>query len=236
MVTRQGTKRQWHFAHKPPFERCTDPDKTLHETATTVIIQGFSDALKRQGEYLLACPCEECGSRVSRNIAIPGASIEAEKTLVAGTGSDLVVNQPGKASVIVEIVVTHDLEPETRESYVESGVPVLKVRPNWDMVVELGSRIITDDTLNVPPVLCAACRDAAERQRKQREGALKHADSMLQRLSERKRPNPAKLPFRPWTASELRAWGLSTGSLVEVWSSLTSGQLKKYPYGKTRQH
>ena len=44
MVTRQGTKRQWHFAHKPPFERCLDPDKALHDTAKTLIMQGFSDA------------------------------------------------------------------------------------------------------------------------------------------------------------------------------------------------
>ena len=199
MVTRQGTKRQWHFAHKPPFERCTDPDKALHDTAKTVIMQGFSDALKQQGEYLLGCPCEECGIRVSRNIAIPGANIEAEKTLVAGTRSDLVVNQPAKDSVIVEIVVTHDLEPETLESYEEAGVPVLKVRPAWDTVAELGSRIITDDTLNVPPVLCAVCKDAAERQRQQQEAARRHADSMLRRLNERKRSNPTKLPFRPWT-------------------------------------
>ena len=164
-----------------------------------LIMWGFSDALKQQTEYLLGCPCVECGKSVSRNIAIPGASIASENALVPGTRSDLVVTQPGKASVIVEIVVTHDLEPETRESYQQAGIPVLKVRPVWDTVLELGSRIITDDTLNVPPVLCATCRDAAERQRKQREGALKHADSMLQRLSERKRPNPAKLPFRPWT-------------------------------------
>ena len=199
MVTRQGTKRQWHFAHKPPFERCADPDKALHDTAKTVIMQGFSDAVKQQGEYLLGCPCKECGKRVSRNSAIPGASIEAEKTLVAGTRSDLVVNQPGRPSVIIEIVVTHDLEPETRESYEAAEVPVLKIRPAWDTVVDLGSGIITGDTLNVPPVLCAACRDAAERQRKQREGAKKHADSRLQRLNERKRSDPVKLPFSPWT-------------------------------------
>ncbi len=199
MVAKQGAKRQWHFAHKPPFECCADPDKALHDTAKAVIMQGFSDAQKQQREYLLGCPCEECGSRVSRNIAISGASIEAEKTLVAGTRSGLVVNHPAKDSVIVEIVVTHDLETETLESYEEAGVPVLKVRSAWDTVAELGSRIITDDTLNVPPVLCAACKDAAERQRQQQEAARRHTDAMLQRLNERKQSNPTKLPFRPWT-------------------------------------
>ena len=147
----------------------------------------------------MGCRCDECGRIVSRNIAIPGASIEAEKTLIPGTRSDLVVNQPGKDPVIIEIVVTHDLEPETHENYKRAGVPVLKVRPNWETAVELGSKIITNDTLNVPPILCAGCKDAAERQRQQQEAARRHADSMLQRLNERKPSNPIKLPFRPWT-------------------------------------
>ena len=81
MVTRQGTRRQWHFAHKPPFERCADPDKALHDTAMALIMWGFSDALKQQTEYLLGCPCVECGKSVSRNIAIPGAVARAEREL-----------------------------------------------------------------------------------------------------------------------------------------------------------
>ena len=194
MMTRQGTRRRWHFAHTPPFERCTDPDKALHDTAMALIMRGFSDALKQQTEYLLGCPCEECGKTVSRNIARPGASIDAEESLVPGTRSDLVIHQPGKDPVIIEIVVTHDLEPETSESYKRAGIPVLKVRPGWDTVLDMGYGIITDDTLNVPAVLCAPCKDAAEHQCRLREEALKHAETRLQRLDERKPPDPVKLP------------------------------------------
>ena len=111
MVAKQGGKRRWHFAHKPPFERCADPDKALHDTAKALIMQGFSGALARQGAYRLGCPCEECGRLVSRNIAVPGANVEAERSVVAGTRSDLVVNQPDRGPVIIEVVVTHDLEP-----------------------------------------------------------------------------------------------------------------------------
>ena len=65
MVARQGAKRQWHFAHKPPYERCADSDKALHDTAVAMIILGFSDALDRQTEYRLGCSCEQCGRTVS---------------------------------------------------------------------------------------------------------------------------------------------------------------------------
>ena len=175
MMVKQGVKRQWHFAHKPPFEQC-DPNETLHTMAMAQIMWGFSDALSEQAEYLLGCPCQECGKEVSRNIAIPGSSIDPEKSILPSTRSDLVVNQPGEDPAIIEIVVTHDLEPEVHESYTKSGIHVLKLHPSWDTLTDLESSVITDDTLNVPPVLCAPCRDATERQRKKREEALKHAE------------------------------------------------------------
>ena len=192
MVAKQGSIRRWHFAHKPPFDRCADPDKALHDTAMALIMQGFSDALERRGEYHLGCPCEECGRAVSGNAAVPGACVEAEKTIVPGTRSDLVVNRPGRGPVVIEVVVTHDLEPEARESYEESGIPVLKVRPTWDTLVQLESAVNTDDTLNIPRIVCATCKNAAERKRRQ-------VESLLKRLNERRQSTLTKLPFRPWT-------------------------------------
>ena len=199
MVARQGAKRRWHFAHKPPFERCADPDKALHDSATAMIIRGFRDALDQQREYRLGCPCGECGRTVSRNVAVPGASIEAEKSIVAGTRSDLVAGQSGRGPVVIEIVVTHDLDPEAHEAYMDSGIPVLKVRPTWDTLTRLESEVITDDTLNVPSVRCSECKKAEERIRREEEMIRRRTDSILQRMSERRPTDPGSLPFRPWT-------------------------------------
>ena len=199
MVARQGAKRQWHFAHKPPFERCADPDKALHDAAMAMIVRGFHDALGQQNEYHLGCPCDRCGRAVSRNIAVPGASVETEKGIVAGTRSDLVFGQTGKAPVVIEVVVTHDLEPEAHEAYTQSGIPVLKVRPTWDTLVELEFSVITGDTLNVPLVQCAACRNAEELRRREAEKIRGRVDSMLKRMNQRQQPAPAKPTFRPWT-------------------------------------
>ena len=199
MVARQGAKRQWHFAHKPPFERCADPDKALHNAAMAMIVRGFHDALGQQNEYHLGCPCNRCGRAVSRNIAVPGTSVETEKGIVAGTRSDLVVGRTGKAPVVIEVVVTHDLEPEAHEAYMQSGVPVLKVRPTWETVTKLESGIITDDTLNVPPIQCAACRKAEEDRRREEERIRGLVDSMLQRMDLRQQATATNLPFTPWT-------------------------------------
>ncbi len=204
MVARQGSIRQWHFAHKPPFDRCTDPDKALHDTAKVLIMQGFSAALERREEYHLGCPCEECGRAVSGNAAVPGASVEAEKTIVPDTRSDLVVNRPDRGPVVIEVVVTHDLEPEARESYEDSEIPVLKVRPTWDTLVQLESAVNVDDTLNIPRIVCATCKDAAERKRRKEEEDRRRIVSILKRLNERRRSTVTKLPFRPWTHNKFQ--------------------------------
>ena len=199
MVARQGAKRRWHFAHKPPFERCADPDKALHDSATAMIIRGFCDAVDQQREYRLGCPCGACGRTVSRNVAVPGASIEAEKSIVAGTRSDLVIAQTDRGPVVIEVVVTHDLEQEVQEAYQESGIPVLRVHPAWDSLAQLEAGVITDDTLNVPALRCSECKNVEQRHRPERDKIRRRADSMLRRMNGRRPTPPGTLPFRAWT-------------------------------------
>ena len=164
-----------------------------------MIIRGFRDALDRQREYFLRCPCVECGTTVSRNVAVPGASIKAERSIVAGTRSDLVIGQIDRGPVVIEVVATHDLEPEALEAYKQSGIPVLKVRPTWDTLLQLESEVITDDTLNVPAVRCSECKNAEQRHRRERNRIRRRSGSMLRRMNERRKTATGSLPFRPWT-------------------------------------
>ena len=105
MVVKKGGIRQWHFAHKPPYEQC-DSDRALHKIAVAVIMQGFTDAQERQGEYRLGCFCEHCGKEVDRNVAVPDAKVEMERAIVQGTRSDLVVSPPqiGSWESLVDVV------------------------------------------------------------------------------------------------------------------------------------
>ena len=150
MVARQGSQRAWHFAHKPPLSGCDDPDRALHEAAKALIVQGFTEAQNQDAEYCAGFSCQDCGEELSWSIARPATSISAERTVVEGTRSDVVVDRP-KGPLIIEVVVSHDLEPTTRFCYEQSELPVFVVYPEWSTVEGLARAVIADVVINVGP-------------------------------------------------------------------------------------
>ena len=160
MVARKGTQRAWHFAHKPPVSECADPDRALHETAKAMILQGFAEAVTRRGEYRVGFCCGDCGTEVSWDMARQGSTITQERTVVESTRSDLVIERPEKSPLIIEIVVTHDIEEATRLRYEQPELPVLVVRPQWDTIAELAQTLIADGSINVGTIRCADCQQS----------------------------------------------------------------------------
>jgi len=160
MVIRRGPVRRWHFAHKARFVQC-EKDKTLHEAAKAFICLGFRRALATGGEYRVGYPCKRCKTPISHNVASEGARIASEKMVVKGTRSDLVVCRPdGSLRVIIEIVVTHNLESDTKQRYEEANYPVVTVEPSWDTLPDLCQSAIGSRILNVKGDnrYCGVCR------------------------------------------------------------------------------
>ena len=97
------------------------------------------------------------------NVAVAGASIASERTVVQGTRSDLAIFQSdGSLRVIIEVVVTHDLESDTKQRYEEASYPVVTVEPSWDTLPDLHQAVIGSRILNVKNNkrrYCSACRD-----------------------------------------------------------------------------
>ena len=165
MVIRRGPIRRWHFAHKAGFVQC-EGDKTLHEAAKAFIYRGFLRAVATGVEYQVGYPCESCKTPISVNVAIEGASIASERIVVEGTRSDLAIFQPdGSPRIIIEIVVTHDLEGDTKQRYDEANYPVVTVEPSWDTLLALGRSALGSRILNVKDEhrYCGDCR-AAQKQ------------------------------------------------------------------------
>ena len=200
MVAKQGSKRAWHFAHKPPVQGCADPDRALHETAKALIVQGFTAALDEGAEYHAGFACEDCGRDRSWNIALPARSISAERAVVDGTRSDVVVDRGDKPHLIIEVVVTHDLEPTTRIRYENSELPVFVVYPTWDTVAGLARAVIADAVLNVPSMRCTPCQEAEDRRQRELSEAESWARSMLRGLQARavESAGSAGSNVRPW--------------------------------------
>lgn len=182
MVARKGSKRAWHFAHKPPVQGCADPDWALHETAKALILQGFTAALEAGGEYRVGFSCEDCGRDSAWNTALPARSISVERSVVEGTRSDVVVDRGAKPALIIEVVVTHDLEPATRIRYENSGLPVFVDYPTWDTVAGRARGVIADAVINIPSMRCPRCEEEEERWQREFSEAQTWAESLVRGL------------------------------------------------------
>ena len=200
MVARRGSQRAWHFAHKPPLRGCDEPDRALHETAKALIVQGFAEAQDQDAEYRVGFSCRDCGDDLSWNVARPETRISAERTVVEGTRSDVVVDRGDKPPLIIEVVVTHDLEPTTKLRYENAELPVFVVHPAWDTVAGLARAVITDVVMNVPSMRCAPCQDAEDRWQRELAEAESWAQSMLRGLQAgaAKPAGSASPSVRPW--------------------------------------
>ena len=123
-----------------------------------------------------------------------------EQVLVEGARSDVVVDRGPKRPLIIEVVVTHDIEPTTRQRYEASGLPVLVVHPEWDTVAELAHALIADAAINVPSMLCHECQQTKARRRKELSEAEKWAQSMLRglRATASEPTGSAPRSIRPW--------------------------------------
>ena len=164
MIPRKGKIKRHHFAHKDDLEQC-DPDSALHETAKAAICQGFLRAKEHEKEYSISFPCHLCDTSLKVNTALEGASIATERAVVPGTRSDLVISRKDGVTprVIIEVVVHHEMEDETQTRYRDSGIPVARVRPNWETVDELRHQIRVQEMLNVPNPTCRRCKENQRR-------------------------------------------------------------------------
>lgn len=212
MICRQGKIREWHFAHRAESssERC-DPDNALHEMGKALTIQGFNMAVEQNTEYTLGVLCNGCRrTTASKNVASHPARIESEKSLVEGTRSDLVITTNENRSLILEIVVTHSLEPETQDAYRNSGIPILmKTISTWSDLEGLKFAFIADNSLNVRNQECAECkRSEIEAKSRARQAAIEEIARIekqaqvvaraLKRMEDRVPLDPDHVPFRLW--------------------------------------
>ena len=158
MVIKRGQVRREHFAHKAGLVDC-DGFAALHNSAQAMICQGFRQAVVERSEYLLAYPCSRCYSPIRADIAQGNPIIYSEKTIVEGTRSDLVVTKSDGVTkrVVIEIVVSHDVEPETRLKYESAGIPVVKIKPTFETIRGLRFAAMGYETLNVTRNLCHTC-------------------------------------------------------------------------------
>ena len=192
-VARQGSKNAWHFAHHVATGDC-EPDGALHSAAQEVIRAALTRAEEQRALYEVRLPCADCSEPLAFNLVAPGLSVQTEHSFVPHVRSDIAVLRPEQAPLAIEVVVTHDLEPDTESRYLTAGVPVFVVKPAWDTLRNLERSITPSRTMGVQSVRCDECRRVARRKDELDQwGARK-----LARLDARVAHRGRGLPFRPW--------------------------------------
>ena len=130
----QVTKKTPHFRHTRPEERC-DPADALHTYTIMMIQQAHSNAVTRDGTYMLMRPCERCTNAATSINLARGWQCEDEKSIVAHTRSDLAFTHEEGSQFAIEVVVSHAVEPEAQAAYAQARVPVAIIRPTWETIV-----------------------------------------------------------------------------------------------------
>ena len=81
------------------------------------------------------------------NLIPSGIEIKPEHSVIEKTRSDLIIlKKDGYPHSIIEIVVTHDLDQSTRDAYLKSKIPIIKITPTWDNLNIIDTRLISFTT------------------------------------------------------------------------------------------
>ena len=156
MIARQGTKRQWHFAHNGKF---CDIDRYTHKVA----IQRLCEAMERVwavGTPLtVTAPCVSplgCSNRAQIDIHFGTITRERRHPCIPRIVPDITVNNA--QNLCLEVIYTHELEPAARDAYLTAGLPVLMIKINPAMIDSASwpeQPLRAYDAINV---ICPRCR------------------------------------------------------------------------------
>ena len=121
---------------------------SLHNAAQSAIAQGIRTARATKRPYRIGRPCKDCG-RIDQWDAIYGlVDVRCEYPVVPGTRADIVLEYENAPQVVIEVVVTNDLNSEKRQVYRDAGILCLRVFPTAEGL----DRMLTEVTVDAEGV------------------------------------------------------------------------------------
>lgn len=192
------TRRKPHFRHTKSL--ICDPDSVLHSTAIEIIRNAHNTAQSANSPYLLTRPCEHydvkrCSNNSTEIDLADGWESKTEKSIVEGTRSDLIFSHVDGRQIIIEVVNTHSMEPETETAYRKSGIPVVVVQIKWETVETLGQGIRSDESRNFGSDECDECKNKRFKAQEILERRCKIVDQELAEMRRQRHFRPKFQPF-----------------------------------------
>ena len=181
--------RRDHFKHKPDsscdFYTAHAPESEIHKIAKQRVHDLLHSCIDRQMGFPMVWTCSDCGKDSNGDLLKMATAVETEKDLGVARPDVALTDREGKTIIAIEIVVTHDIEPETMQFYEQNGIAVIR------LVVQSAED----------------CNDIEER--------LKHPDSVnlcFNRTCQRCQNTPMPRRIEPLKNKHGKYWAVAVGT------------------------
>ena len=161
--------RRDHFCHRPDTDcKGFTPHETesyIHKTAKQRIYKILQSCMDNHEPFSISWTCPECGKQFNGNLLYRAKSVALERQFEdKAAGQDhkqpdvSLVDENGKLLVAIEVVYTHDIEPETWDFFNENNVAVLRLKFNSvEDLNDIEQKLHCPDSVNV--CLNFACKE-----------------------------------------------------------------------------
>ena len=156
----QKYHRRNHFSHPKgsPDNKCSESflHKLFKERVATYIQKQITDGVT---ELTFTWECNECSNRHSGNLLRKAKSVCLEYTLDNCRPDIVLLDNDGKAVIVIEVVVTHSPEPEVLEYYKRKGIGCLQFNvSDYNDCEHIEDKLSRPDSVNLCPTpICKKC-------------------------------------------------------------------------------
>jgi hypothetical protein len=134
VLLRAGSVNRPHFAHRD-HEACSAGETVLHRTTCRVVAEALEAASRERRPYPVEIWCPMCRAGRTGNLALrEGLTTSIDQVLADGIRPDVLVSADGAGRYVIEVVVTHAPENTALEVFARLGLPVLVIRPTWELL------------------------------------------------------------------------------------------------------
>ena len=174
LVPHLGKVRAPHFAHLPG-SACplTAPETALHLDAKERLLALCEDAFAGRRRVTLLARCATCRRAAPRDLAREGDRAVTEGAIGA-LRADVLVLAGARATLAIEVVVTHAVDAQKEAALAAAGVPAVEIdaREEWEREDAEGVALACARSLGFAPCpACAAQARADEDRARGGEGA-----------------------------------------------------------------
>jgi len=110
----------------------------LHKTTIRVLQAAILEASIENRPYPVRCACAHCMAEREADLGRPGGTVVIDQVLEDGVRPDLLVRiSSGQPLAVIEVIVTHAPEDGALAVFDRLGLPVIRVWPTWESLVEM---------------------------------------------------------------------------------------------------